>query len=1776
MGLGRTVVSDDEDEIVEEEDEEPRDAEDVAERDDDDDDDEEGVDEYEKDDFIVDDVDEEEDMDEDKANSDEEKVKKKRKKKRESEKNYVLDEDDYELLQDNNVGFHRPKPGSKKFKRLKKAGRDDDQEEVLFDDDKSGRKVKRDLFGEEGPSNLEDIGDEDEQPDEEMLSDPDEDDMDNFIVHDYVDEAGQPIRRKKTNKKKSRQAPGVSASALDEARDIFGDPEDYMARRKAGLEKAARYDQNGDLKEGKLEDEFEPSILDEKYLTEKDRFIREYDIPERMQVLEDSTGLAPTDEMSIEEEGVWIHNQLITNYKSLFVDTYDGEIPTYLSTNIKEDIPRVLKLMHVDKFDIPLIATYRKEQCATLLKELDNDDFAIEDARKLKWHKVLWTIKDLDKKFLLLRKRKIALLSYYKKRFEEESHRFYEETRLDLNKKLFESIIGSLNIAESEREVDDVDSKFNLHFPPGEVGAEDGQFKRPKRRSQYGICSKAGLWEVASKFGHSSEKLGLLINLENMNTDPLDDAQKKETPEDVAAKFTCAMFGTAQEVLKGARHMAAVEISCEPRVRKHIRGKFLSEAVVSTTPTPEGNSAIDSYHQYAGVKWLRDKPLKEFKDAQWLLIQKAEEEKLLKVAIKLPKDKLDKLINDVAEYYLSDGVSAAAKVWNEQRNMILQDAFFNFLIPSMEKEARSVLIARSKNYLLMEYGKNLWSKVSVKPYQRKEPEAGSEEEVPVKVMACCWGKGPLPTTFVMLDSFGEVVDTLEANYVSSRSQNVNDQQKKKNDQQRLVRFVTDHQPQVVILGAVNLNCTKLKDAIYEIYFKIVEENPREINEESADTPVVYGDESLPRLYETSRISSDQLPAYNGTVRRAVALGRYLQNPLAMIASLCGPEREILSWKLHPLEHFLTPDEKYEMVEQVMVDVTNQVGLDINLAAAHEWCFSPLQFVSGLGPRKASSLQKALVRNGVITSRKDLYGDFLKKKVFVNAVGFLRIRLSGLAATSNHLLDLLDDTRIHPESYELAKKLAKDVFRQRGDVQDDAEDSNDDEEVEEMAIEHVRERPSLLKRLDIKIYASAHREIADKIYTLYDIKAELLHGFSDWRTPYKPPEQDEAFYMLTGQTEETLARGRIVTAEVRRVLPNRAFCDLENHLTGIIMSDDYSDMRRPEDLSEVLNEGVTLTCKIKEVQIERSQVLLTCKESELKSDPYQNSAEMDPYYRPDTAIIQSEHEKARKEKELAKKKHFKPRMIVHPRFQNITVDEATEFLSDKEAGESIIHPSYRGPSFLTLTLKVSDGVYAQKDIAESGKDHKDITSLLRLGKTLKIGDDTFEDLDEVMDRYVDPLVTHLKTMVNYRKFRKGTKAEVDDQLKAEKSENPMRIVYCFGISYEHPGTFILTYIRNTNPHHELISLYPKGFKFRKRAFEDIDRLVAYFQRHIDDLPPDSAQSVRAAAAMVPMRSPAGGGSSSWGGGSDNDGGGWRGGGDSGRNDYGNGGRDHPSGLPRHEGARGRARGRGGRGRGRDFQDRGNNRSNGGGDTWGSSGNNDDNNNGNNDGGSWGSFPGAKTQNSPGREFLGGGGSGGGWGSGWGSGGGDSAGADGESGGWGSGGGGDSGRGWGSGGDSGSGWGSGGGDGGRDNGGRSRGRGRGRGRGTYGGRGNNRDDSEPTGFNNNKSSWNSSKDDNNNSSWGSFPGAKTQNSPGREDFLGGGGSWSSSTPAATSTPASGGWGGSAAATPVADSGGWGGASTPAAADNGNTTGGWGEALKKSTPAAAGGGWGSGGGW
>lgn len=122
--------------------------------------------------------------------------------------------------------------------------------------------------------------------------------------------------------------------------------------------------------------------------------------------------------------------------------------------------------------------------------------------------------------------------------------------------------------------------------------------------------------------------------------------------------------------------------------------------------------------------------------------------------------------------------------------------------------------SRAKNWLLKEYRKDLWNKIYVAPYQRKDSDITQDDEATPIVFSCCWGPGNLETTFVMLDS----ADKLSTQYLTSWSQNVHHQQGKAYGQKNLLKFMMDHQPHVVVVGVANLSCMSLRDDIYEVKY----------------------------------------------------------------------------------------------------------------------------------------------------------------------------------------------------------------------------------------------------------------------------------------------------------------------------------------------------------------------------------------------------------------------------------------------------------------------------------------------------------------------------------------------------------------------------------------------------------------------------------------------------------------------------------------------------------------------------------------------------------------------------------------------------------------------------------------------------------------------------------------------------------------------------------------------------------------------------------------------
>lgn len=145
----------------------------------------------------------------------------------------------------------------------------------------------------------------------------------------------------------------------------------------------------------------------------------------------------------------------------------------------------------------------------------------------------------------------------------------------------------------------------------------------------------------------------------------------------------------------------------------------------------------------------------------------------------------------------------------------------------------------------------------------------------------------------------------------------------------------------------------------------------------------------------------------------------------------------------------------------------------------------------------------------------------------------------------------------------------------------------------------------------------------------------------------------------------------------------------------------------------------------------------------------------------------------------------------------------------------------------------------KEVAGQARGSRNLLAKhLRLGETLRITDrpgkhQDFEDLDEIIHSYIDPLTENILQTIRHRKFQKGSREEVDQYLRSEADANPGITVYAFSMDLENVGKAMLTYVSPTlkrTPHHLPIVPTPKGFEFQKHKFKDLEDLSAFFKTY----------------------------------------------------------------------------------------------------------------------------------------------------------------------------------------------------------------------------------------------------------------------------------------------------------------------------------------------------------
>ena len=359
----------------------------------------------------------------------------------------------------------------------------------------------------------------------------------------------------------------------------------------------------------------------------------------------------------------------------------------------------------------------------------------------------------------------------------------------------------------------------------------------------------------------------------------------------------------------------------------------------------------------------------------------------------------------------------------------------------------------------------------------------------------------------------------------------------------LKKLIAKHAVEVISCG----NGTASKESeifIAELIKEIKAETGREVG-------YVIVNEAGASVYSASALGAEEFPDYDVTARSAVSIARRLQDPLAELIKI-DPK----SIGVGQYQHDMNEKRLDGALSGVLEDCVNSVGVDLNTASV-----SLLKFVAGLNASVAKNIVAYREANGKFKSRRQLLKvPKLGEKAYTQCAGFLRIDGGD---------NILDNTAVHPESYEKAEKLLA-LFSYTKD------------DVKARRINDLRQK--------IKAYGeekAANETQLDKA-TLNDIVTELMKPGRDIRDALPAPMLRKDIMGI-----EDLKVGMEVTGTVRNVVDFGAFIDIGVHQDGLVHISEITD-RYIKHPSEVLKVGQVVQARVKEVDVKKNRIGLTMK------------------------------------------------------------------------------------------------------------------------------------------------------------------------------------------------------------------------------------------------------------------------------------------------------------------------------------------------------------------------------------------------------------------------------------------------------------------------------------------------------------------------------------------------------------------------------------------------------
>ena len=557
------------------------------------------------------------------------------------------------------------------------------------------------------------------------------------------------------------------------------------------------------------------------------------------------------------------------------------------------------------------------------------------------------------------------------------------------------------------------------------------------------------------------------------------------------------------EALQGARDIIAEWINQDERARQSIRREFSYSAIITTKVIKgkESEAEAQKYKDYFAIS----EPLRRISSHRLLAIRRAENEGFIRVDISPDREKsLDKL----AHLFLRSNSDASYQV-----ELAMEDSYKRLLKPAIETEFAASSKKKADAEAIRVFAANLRQLLLESPLGQKRVLAldpGFRTGCKVVVLSA---QGDLLHHTIVFLNTKQATDTLQ-------------------------HLIHQYQIDAIAIG----NGTASRETEQMVRFTL-EKQSTIANRPSPQVFVVS--ESGASVYSASKTAREEFPNEDVTVRGAVSIGRRLMDPLAELVKI-DPK----SIGVGQYQHDVNQTRLSESLQQTVESVVNCVGVDVNTASKHI-----LTYISGLGPALAQNIVTYRQENGPFPNRKALLKvPKMGAKTYEQAAGFLRVTNSD---------NPLDNSAVHPESYAIVERMAKDL---------------------RCTVSDLIQRAELRSQINLKQYVTSEVGIP----TLTDILHELEKPSRDPRT-----QLEEFHFEESVHTIDDLQVGMVLPGIITNIANFGAFCDVGVHKDGLIHISEISS-RRISNPNEVVSLHQHVRVRVIDIDRARGRIQLSLK------------------------------------------------------------------------------------------------------------------------------------------------------------------------------------------------------------------------------------------------------------------------------------------------------------------------------------------------------------------------------------------------------------------------------------------------------------------------------------------------------------------------------------------------------------------------------------------------------